>query len=108
MIAEYEIKVGDKAYSLKYNNKALRTLERTLDMSLVKLGEMMQENMSIGTLTEIFRVGLLHKNPEITVDEAGEIIDEIGLTEAADAVGKALELAFGESEGEGKNVKTGR
>lgn len=105
MISEYEIKCGDKIYSLKYNNKALRTLEVSLDMPIAKIGEVLQNEISIGLLTEIFRVGLLHWNPDITLDEAGEIIDEVGITTAADAVGKAFVLAFGTEEEKPKNAR---
>lgn len=55
---------------------------------------MMQNDMSIGMLTEIFRVGLLHWKDDITIDEVDEIIDEIGIVKAVDAIGAALDLAF--------------
>ena len=105
MIAEYEIKSGDKVYALKFNNKALRTLETTLDMPITKIGEVLQDQISIEMLTEIFRAGLIHWKPDITIDEAGEIIDEIGITTAADAVGKAFALAFGTEEEKPKNAR---
>lgn len=98
MISEYTV----KNYPLKYNNKALRMIEKSLDMPITKLGEALQTEVSIGMLTEIFRVGLLHWRPEITLDEAGEIMDEIGITKAAEAVGKAFEMAFSD-ENKGKN-----
>jgi len=107
MIAEYEIKSGDKVYALKFNNKALRTLETTLDMPITKIGEVLQDQISIEMLTEIFRAGLIHWKPDITIDEAGEIIDEIGITTAADAVGKAFALAFGTEEEKPKNARKG-
>lgn len=94
VIAEYNIKVGDKTYPLKYNNKALRKLEESLEIPIAKIGAMMQNDMSIGMLTEIFRVGLSHWKDDITIDEVDEIIDEIGIVKAADAIGAALDLAF--------------
>ncbi len=95
MIAQYDIKVGDKIYSLKYNNKALRMLEKTFEMSISKLGEKMQGDIGINDLTEMFRIGLLHQIPNLTLEQTDEIIDEIGLQKASEAIAKAFELAFG-------------
>jgi len=101
MIAQYDVKVGDKVYSLKYNNKALRMLEKTFEMSISKLGEKMQGDVGINELTEIFRIGLLHQMPDVTIEQTDEIIDEIGLPKASEAIAKAFELAFGGQEQEG-------
>ncbi len=95
MIAQYDVKVGDKVYSLKYNNKALRMLEKTFEMSISKLGEKMQGDIGINDLTEMFRIGLLHQIPNLTLEQTDEIIDEIGLQKASEAIAKAFELAFG-------------
>lgn len=98
MIAQYDIKVGDKVYSLKYNNKALRMLEKTFEMPISKLGEKMQGDVGINELTEMFRIGLLHQIPDLTLEQTDEIIDEIGLQKASEAIAKAFELAFGPQE----------
>ena len=98
MIAQYDIKVGDKIYSLKYNNKALRMLEKTFEMSISKLGEKMQGDIGINDLTEMFRIGLLHQIPNLTLEQTDEIIDEIGLQKVSEAIAKAFELAFGPQE----------
>jgi len=100
MIAQYDVKVGDKVYSLKYNNKALRMLEKTFEMSISKLGEKMQGDVGINELTEIFRIGLLHQMPDVTItlEQTDEIIDEIGLQKVSEAIAKAFELAFGPQE----------
>jgi len=98
MIAQYDVKVGDKVYSLKYNNKALRMLEKTFEMSISKLGEKMQGDIGINDLTEMFRIGLLHQIPNLTLEQTDEIIDEIGLQKVSEAIAKAFELAFGPQE----------
>jgi len=100
MIAQYDLKVGDKIYPLKYNNKALRTLEKQLGMPITKIGRKMQEEeFGVNELTEILRIGLIHWKPEITIDEADEIIDAVGLSKASEAIGKAFELAFAPQRG---------
>ncbi|WP_434642765.1 GTA-gp10 family protein [Thermoanaerobacterium thermosaccharolyticum] len=103
MIAQYDLKVGDKIYPLKYNNKALRTLEKQLGMPITKIGRKMQEEeFGVNELTEILRVGLIHWKPDVTIDEADEIIDEVGLQKASEAIGKAFELAFAPPKGTGE------
>lgn len=103
MIAQYDLKVGDKIYPLKYNNKALRTLEKQLGMPITKIGRKMQgEEFGVNELTEILRVGLIHWNPDVTIDKADEIIDEVGLQKASEAIGKAFELAFAPPKGTGE------
>jgi len=99
MIAQYDIRVGDKVYSLKYNNKALRMLEKSFNASIRTLGEKMQGEAGINDLTEIFRIGLLHQMPDLTIEQTDEIIDEIGLQKVSEAIAKAFELAFGPQDG---------
>jgi len=98
MIAQYDIKAGDKVYTLKYNNRALRILEQEFGMSIMKLGEKMQGDVGINELTQIFRIGLLHQFPDLTLEQTDEIIDEIGIMKASEAVAKAFEIAFGTQE----------
>ena len=103
MIAQYDLKVGDKTYPLKYNNKALRILEKSLGVPIQKIGKKLQnDEMGINELTEILRVGLVHWKPDITIDEADDIIDEVGLAKASEAIGKAFELAFAPPKGTGE------
>lgn len=101
MIAQYDIQVGEKTYTLKFNNRALRMLEQEFGMSIMKLGEKMQGDVGINELTRIFRIGLLHQIPDLTIEQTDEIIDEIGIMKASEAVAKAFELAFGTNEDKG-------
>ncbi|WP_434565159.1 hypothetical protein PQ689_03340 [Thermoanaerobacterium thermosaccharolyticum] len=98
MITQYDIKIGDKVYSLKYNNKALRMLEKVFEMPISKIGEKMQGDIGINDLTEVFRIGLLHQVPNLDIEQTDEIIDEMGLQKASEAIAKAFELAFGAQE----------
>lgn len=85
---EVELKAGDKTYVLRYTTNALVRLEDELGKPATVLGDSFREARAL------FWAGLLHAHPEITVEQAGEIMDEVGLTEAVQKAGEALRLAF--------------
>ena len=93
---EVELKAGDKTYVLRYTTNALVKLEDVLGKPVSKMGG---EEISMKEARAMVWAGLLHAYPDLTPEQAGDIIDAAGLTQAARAVGEALRLAFGSGEG---------
>lgn len=90
----------DKIRKLKFTTNALAELEDVLGVPLSKLDTL---DMGIRTIIKMFWASLLHDDPEITLKEAGELMDYSSLTEISDKVREALELSLGSSEQKEKN-----
>ncbi|HEY8342927.1 MAG TPA: hypothetical protein VIK75_08050 [Calditerricola sp.] len=85
---EVELKAGDKTYVLRYTTNSLVRLEDELGKPAMELGESFHEARAL------FWAGLLHAHPDLTMEQAGEIMDEVGFTEAVLKATEALKLAF--------------
>lgn len=93
----------DKSRTLRFTNRALVMLE---DESGLPITALMSE-VAKGSLRSVNRLvwaGLLHSDPELRLTDVYDMVDVSRLTEIAEAVGKAVEIAFGSNgeSGEGK------
>jgi len=90
----------DKQRKLKYTFNALCELEEVMGRSLTTLqnGEFKMKD-----LRALVWAGLLHESPELTLEEAGDLIDRAeSIEEIATAVSQAMEVAFGGKKGDGQ------
>lgn len=87
---------------LKYNNKALYRLEEDCGLKIHKLDV---NELGFSDLVKLLWAGLLHKRPDLTIDEVLEEYDDILEDPEAygDALNKAFEKAFPKAETEAKN-----
>jgi len=67
------IKIQDKEYTLKYDINALALLE---DITGKSISNVLQENMGISTLRNLFYVGLKRNHKDITVEQVGDIMQD--------------------------------
>lgn len=99
--------VGD--YKLTFNVNALCDLEEAFGVDdvneVVAKINTLQDKPSLRLLRTIFHVGFKQNHPDITEQQVGEIITEIGLEDASEALGQAIQKAFPdaveETDGEG-------
>lgn len=85
----------DKPRILRYGINALAKIEDVTGKPLMHLD---LNSVGIKDLLAIVYSGLYHEDKNLTIDEVGNLIDEYSnLNEVAEAVGKALTLAFGEA-----------
>lgn len=75
-------------YVLRYTTNALVKLEDALGRSITQMGDGMREARAL------VWAGLLHAHPDLTLEQAGEIMDQVGVVEAVAKAGQALRLAF--------------
>ena len=93
---------GGKSYTLRYSHLALVKLEQCLDKSLVKIMKEIDgwqknpEDMRLGTVVSMLWAGLQKHHPEMTPDDAAEIIDGMdkGVAGAVEILGQAFQKAF--------------
>lgn len=117
MRGRISFEAGGESYVLHYSHNAICRLEEASGKSLGQLTrelEAMGENLSVRSVRLLFWGGL----PEgTTLDQAGEIMDGVGLQGAGDLIAKGVAAAFpsakagpGPARGNGKGAAapTGR
>lgn len=89
--SEVAFKVGDTEYTLKFSTNAICELEERLDKGLNTIVSNMER---LTTVRAMLWAGLQSKHDSITLQKAGEIIDQCGMPAATEAIGRALNAAF--------------
>jgi hypothetical protein len=64
------IKIGEKEFTLKYNNKALFKIEKELDLSIVKLFQDVKQLEKVSTIFVIVHSGIVEN---ISFDEFSDL-----------------------------------
>jgi len=91
--ARGEVKLGE--YTLRFPTNALVELEESLNQPLgLLITKMSRGRVSIKELRAFVWAGLMHEMPDIVLEKAGEIIDEVSIPSASEAVVEAINLAF--------------
>lgn len=89
---EMQSRDGSRVYRLRYNNRALRWFERQTGLSFMQMDD---SKLGLNEVTYLVAAGLQHEMPEITVDDADDVIDDVGFTTAFEKVRDALEHDLG-------------
>jgi len=106
--------VGDKQYILRYSHRALVLLEEQTGKSLLNIIKEIDgwrtapENMKLGTVCILLWAGLQKHQPQMTVDDATDLLDEIegGVPYAIELLGTSLQRAFSAPGTKGTNPPT--
>jgi hypothetical protein len=78
-------------YTLAFNFNSLCAVESDTGRSYPQIAkELTSGDVRMTTVLSLFRACLLKSRPQITAEEAGEIIDEIGPQKAAELIGVAI------------------
>lgn len=88
---EVAFRVADSEYTLKFSTNAICELEERLDKGLNTIVANMER---LTTVRALLWAGLRAKHPDVTIAQAGEMIDRVGMAEATETIGKALTAAF--------------
>ena len=92
---EVAFKVADAEYTLRFSTNAICELEDRLDKGLNVIVANMER---LSTVRALLWAGLRAKHPEVTMAQAGEVIDACGMAAATEIIGKALTAAFPQAE----------
>lgn len=92
---------GGKRYTLCFSVNALCALEDRLEIGAVTVAQQMADasTMRIGTARALFWAGLQDAHPELTLDAAGAVMSEIGITAAVEVISKGMAAAFPDEAG---------
>jgi len=97
------LRAGEQVWRFRFGNNALAELEGMLGLSLPQLGKRLAAGEAgFRELRALVWAGLLHEQPDITLRQAGEVMDAAGLEAAVDAAVRAFTAAFPPGEKGGK------
>ncbi len=93
---EVELRVGEKLYTFRFSLSALASLE---EMTGTSVELVFQRFLEPGTpklrpMLQIVRAALLDRHPEVTEEEAGELILEAGVDAVTAAILKTAETSL--------------
>lgn len=94
---EVPITIGGTSYVLKLSYNALCDVEQSMGQ---KAPEIIRE-VGTGSWTAaraLFCAALRHSKPDLTLEQAGELIQSMGMKASTEALTNAFTAAFGEKE----------
>lgn len=95
--ARGEVEVG--GYTLRYDINALCEAEDVAGENIADIIESMADKTpSFSRIRLLFWAGARSSKPELTMEEAGAVIQSVGVVAAVAAVGKAIERSLGPGE----------
>jgi hypothetical protein len=93
---EVSVEADGKRYTLVYSVNAICKMEDELGDAVKSIGSLAVGGKKFSTVRTVFWCGLLDNHPDLTIQDAGRIIDAIGFDKADAVVGEAFSLAFPE------------
>ncbi len=84
MQVEVEFSAGGKKYKLFFDNRAFRTVEKSMGRPL----SLMQD--SVSDFTILLHAGLGRHHPELSADDVDEIINELGYDAMMEVLSEAI------------------
>lgn len=79
---ELRSKDGSQTWRLRYGNRSLRWFERQTGLRIMELDT---GSLGMDEITALVAAGLIHEQPDITVDDADDVIDAVGMRKAYNA-----------------------
>lgn len=79
---ELKARDGSQTWRLRYGNRSLRWFERQTGLKIMSLD---MDNLGMEEITALVAAGLIHDNPAITLDDADDVIDAVGMYRAYNA-----------------------
>jgi hypothetical protein len=99
--ADRQLVVGDRSYTLRFSLRAMAALQDHFGLSsLDAVGRKLQdaENLGVNDMAALLWAGLRTHHRDTTVDDALDILDDIGMEGMQEALGLAMQGAMPEAE----------
>ncbi len=95
-LGRYEFQAGGRTYTMQFTINALCALEAELGSDdVLDVAAVMAERPSLARMRLMFWAGLTQHHKGLTKEDAGDIMDAIGLEAAGGLVTMAIAAAFG-------------
>lgn len=82
------------AYTLVYSFNAMCLLEDETGLKTGEIIQQMQDGVGLKQLRTFIWAGLQEKHPDFSQEDAGDVIDEVGIEPAMASLQQAIEAAF--------------
>lgn len=92
---EVTFEANGKTFTFKLGTFAQAAIEARTKQSIFKFFNRGEDTWAVSDMLILFHAGLLRAH-HLTEDEAGDLIDELGMARVGDIIAEALKLAFGE------------
>lgn len=98
---EVSFKSGEETYTLRYSANTLCEIEDAFDMGVNRIATLLQdqEKLRLSHIRLVFHLGLKDRHPDMSLEDAGELISEIGIGRAAELFAEAFSASFPAQEG---------
>lgn len=101
---EVDLDVGGKTFTLRLGSNALASIEETLGIDLTEIIEQFQSGrVKLSLLRGVLFGALREHHKDVSLFDAGDILDKVGVATATTAIGEAFNRAFPVVEGEAEN-----
>jgi hypothetical protein len=87
------LEAGDKTYTLKFSTNAIRQAEAVSGKTFGKLCDEM-ELVGLDAMCVLLWAGLKQSHEGFTLDDAGDLVDELEPLEMIGKINEAIELAY--------------
>lgn len=102
-VADRQISIGDKTYTLRFSVRAMAALQDHFKLaSLTEVGEKLQDAATLGVkdLVALLWAGLQTHHRDLSMDDALTMLDEMGLDRMQETLGHAMAAALPEASGD--------
>jgi hypothetical protein len=100
---ECTFELDGKTYTLRYSTNALCELEAILEMPFNRvLMDFVDGKHSVINARAMFYAGLTEFHKDVSISDAGKLLDGIGLQKGVEKLNEAIGLAFPDSSGSKK------
>lgn len=91
---EVSFEADGKTWTLSFGTNAICGLEAEMDKPAGAIFASLDGSVDFRTFRSVFRAGLARHHKGLKLDEAGDLIDEVGLSEAARLVGESVKASM--------------
>ena len=98
---EVSLELGGKTYLLKFVTNSICDMEEAANLSMAELGARVQGNPGKRDLRLLLWGGLRKNYPNMTLRQAGELLDDADNALVGEKLGEAFRLAFPDPESGG-------
>lgn len=108
MITEFPLRTPTAEYTLHYSSNAVCRLEAETEMTLEQISNSFNsgKNLKVTLVRALVWAGLGDRHPGLSLEDAGRIIDEVGIVEAVTLAAQAFQGAFPRARSNSKNPQT--
>lgn len=99
-IGDLPFEADGKSWRLRFSYNALCRLEQTVEDQVEVEALLRGEPDSMSTVRAAMLAGLADHHPDLTFDDAGNLIDHLGKRKAAGLIYQAMLLAFPKARGD--------